>query len=160
LTGATDLLLGSGVEKRNKEVAIVDVSDLRCVHCNGATLAMTPIAGSDRLIKHGAIICKSCFSSSDVINDVPFIGGYDGQDFIGLIEVVATAEMNIGGISIETARLLQQLLKEYHEAPDKAHWIQNHPNEMVRASWFSYRYHDFIQSHSILINENLFGKKS
>lgn len=140
-------------------MTITDISDLRCVHCNGATLDLTPIADSDRLIKHGAIVCQSCFSSSDVINDVPFIGGFDGQDFIGLIEVVATAEMNIGGISIETARLLQQLLKEYHEASDKAYWIQNHPNEMVRASWFSYRYHDFIQSHSILINENLFGKK-
>ena len=100
-------------------VTTTDISDLRCVHCNATNLELTPAASSDRLIKHAVIVCQSCFSASDIIHDVPFIGGYDGQDFIGLIEVIATAEMNLGGTSIETARSLHQLLQEFHNATDK-----------------------------------------
>ncbi|CAN1561311.1 AdoMet_MTases domain containing protein [Caulobacteraceae bacterium] len=141
-------------------VTTTDISDLRCVHCNATNLELTPAASSDRLIKHAVIVCQSCFSASDIIDDVPFIGGYDGHDFIGLIEVIATAEMNLGGTSIETARSLHQLLQEFHNSTDREAWLAEHPNEMVRAPWFSnHRYHEWIQAHSILVNRDLVGKK-
>lgn len=141
-------------------MTVKDISDLRCVHCNGTNLKLAPAAYSDRPIKHAAIVCQTCFSASDIITDVPFVGGYDSDDFTDLIEVIATAQTNGGETPFEAARLLRQLLHQYHHAHDRKAWIADHPLEMVRAPWFvNDRYHEWIQGHSILVNRDLDGKK-
>lgn len=144
----------------NRVTRPIDLSDARCVCCGSSRLALTEVNIPARGISHGAIKCFDCHHAYDVIDGVPFIGGYDRDDFMGLIEVIATADMDTGGTSIETARLLHKLLYEYHHAEDKAAWIESHPIDMVRAPWFAdHRYHEWLQAHTILGSRDLQGKK-
>jgi SAM-dependent methyltransferase len=107
-----------------------------------------------------ALRCDSCGALADLIDGVPFFGGYEPQDFLGLIEVVATGEMNQTPIDINFARHLHSLLTDYHHASDKAEFLRNHPDDMVRAPWFSeHRYHEWMQTDAMLAGKDLSGKK-
>lgn len=133
--------------------------DIRCVGCSSASLDLKehlPVQGS----VYGGIICANCGLSYDIINGVPFFGGYEPEDFIGLIEVVATGMMNQSPIDIGFARHLYTLLGNYHHAEDKAEFIRSHPDDMVRAPWFSdHRYHEWMQADTLLAGKDLAGKK-
>lgn len=132
------------------------VEDLRCVHCNhGIHLASVSFSGGG-----GGAECTACGVSFDLIDGIPFFGGYEPSDFLGLIEVVATGEMNQTPIDIGFARHLHNLLTEYHQAADKPEFIRTHPDDMVRAPWFSeHRYHEWMQTDAMLAGKDLVGKK-
>ncbi|WP_068076500.1 class I SAM-dependent methyltransferase [Novosphingobium lentum] len=134
------------------------LTDLRCVYCNGTQLQAHDRAPSER-IQHGAIACGDCGGLHDIVDGVPFMGGFEPEDFLGLIEVVATGEMNQTPIDVGFSRYLHTLLGQYHDAPDKADFVRSHPDDMVRAPWFAdHRYHEWMQSHAMLFGKDLTGK--
>lgn len=131
--------------------------DVSCVHCR-ETRGDTLRSVFDE--QSGVITCSGCGSVFEDIDGVPFFGGYEPQDFLGLIEVVATGEMNQTPIDINFARHLHQLLTDYHHAPDKPEFIRTHPDDMVRAPWFAeHRYHEWMQTDAMLAGKDLAGKK-
>jgi SAM-dependent methyltransferase len=131
--------------------------DWRCVHCGHGAIgcASAPIDLGPSLHT-----CSDCGHAYDNVDGVPFFGGYEPQDFLGLIEVIATGEMNQTPIDIGFARHLHSLLGQYHQAQDKAEFIRSHPDDMVRAPWFSeHRYHEWMQTDAMLAGKDLAGKK-
>ncbi len=137
------------------------MDDIKCVGCRAGTYRPTGLLSSDmNETAFGAFSCQTCGNTIDIIDGVPFFGGYEPQDFLGLIEVVATGEMNQTPIDIGFARHLHQLLSDYHHAPDKQAFIASHPDDMVRAPWFSeHRYHEWMQTDAMLAGKDLTGKK-
>lgn len=72
---------------RSDETAVIKVfDDCRCTHCGEAGLEMVaegPLTCAD------AIRCPSCGASFDRVFGVPYLGGFEADDFLGLIEIVA-----------------------------------------------------------------------
>lgn len=135
-----------------------DFSDLRCVNCGASNLQIPGDAAETG--SHMPMVCGDCGGVFDHIDGIYFMGGFDGDDFLGLIEVVATGEMNQTPIDIGFARHLHALLGQFHGAPDKAEFIRTHPDDMVRAPWFSdHRYHEWMQADAMLAGRDLCGKK-
>lgn len=136
-----------------------DWSDLRCVYCGGSSLRIaTDFAGEG--IQRAAIVCNACGGSNDVIDTVPFMGGFDSEDFMGLIEIVATGEMNQSPIDVAFSRHLHALLAEFHASREKGEFVRTHPEDLVRAPWFAdHRYHEWLQANSMLHGRDLAGKK-
>ena len=137
------------------------MDDVECVGCRADSYRPSS-AQSDHphATAFNAFTCQTCGNSVDVVDGVPFYGGYEPQDFLGLIEVVATGEMNQTPIDINFARHLHNLLSAYHHSPDKPEFIRTHPDDMVRAPWFSeHRYHEWMQTDAMLAGKDLNGKK-
>jgi SAM-dependent methyltransferase len=136
---------------------MIDVTDVSCVHCRAAANILFEVSSkTDVQLMH----CTACGATFDTIDGVPFLGGYEPQDFLGLIEVVASGDMNQTPIDIGFARHLHQLLSDYHHAADKPAFIASHPDDMVRAPWFSeHRYHEWMQTDAMLAGKDLAGKK-
>ena len=135
-----------------------DLSDIRCVFCGGVELRRVGASTSEDSIRVRVIVCQTCRAGTDIIDDVPFFGEYDQEDFLGLIEIVATSKMNQTGFSIETARMMHQLLGEYHRADDKSSFIETKNNDMLRAYWWPYRYHEWLQNNSVIAGRSIAGK--
>ena len=135
-----------------------DLSDARCVLCDGSSLRSgSTVEASDR-VQRGAIRCETCGGSYDVIDGVPFLGSYDEADYAGLVEIVATAEMNPIGFEIADVRTMGALLDAYHAATDKPAFAAASDDSRVRESWFPYRYHEWLQTQSILGGRSIAGK--
>lgn len=138
----------------------VKIDDMRCVFCGGSHLRERLGSHPSTRIRHDCLVCRDCGETNDIIDGVPFLGGYEPEDFIGLIEVVATGEMNQTPINQDFARYLHSLLAQYHRSPDKAEFIRTNPDDMVRAPWFAeHRYHEWIQTDAMLSGKQLGGKK-
>ncbi len=141
--------------------SVLLIDDVECVGCRADNYRLSGAQSDDpHATAFNAFTCQTCGSSVDVVDGVPFFGGYEPQDFLGLIEVVATGEMNQTPIDVGFARHLHQLLTDYHHATDKAEFIRAHPDDMVRAPWFSeHRYHEWMQTDAMLAGKDLAGKK-
>lgn len=137
-----------------------DASILECICCRSAGYRpsrVSPDGGS--AIAFEALVCESCGNSVDIVEGVPFFGGYQPQDFPSLIEATAVGNQAQNPIDIDLARRLNWLLSDYHQAVDKSHYIQNHSDDLVRAPWFSgHRYHEWILTSAILSGKELAGK--
>lgn len=103
--------------------------------------------------------CPSCGHTTDIVFGTHFFGGFEASDFSKLIRMVDAGLCLDQVIDVESCRQLNQLLNAYHHAPDKDQFLAHHPNDMVRAAWFSQnRYHDWMQIDAILGGMNLKNK--
>ena len=132
----------------------INLEDVRCTACGAAAVRgvlreegdnNTELCFRSDEIQRGAIQCLECRMQYDVIWGAPFLGGFDREDVVGLIEIAANARTDNGSIDIATIERLERLLAEYHEAPDRAQLVRDHPDEFVRADWFSNRYTEWLQ---------------
>jgi SAM-dependent methyltransferase len=96
-------------------------------------------------IRLGAIRCYSCDSRYDIIWGAPFLGAFDAQDIVGLIEIAANARIDNYYPNAATIRRLELLLARYHRASNKADFIREDPDEFARAPWFLNRYDEWLQ---------------
>lgn len=141
--------------------SVLVMDDVECVGCRSDSYRPSGAKSDDpHATAVNAFTCQTCGSSVDVVDGVPFFGGYEPQDFLGLIEVVARGEKSRTSIDADSARHLHNLLTAHYHAPDKPEFIRTHPDDMVRASWFSeHRYHEWIQTDAMLAGKDLTGKK-
>jgi SAM-dependent methyltransferase len=107
----------------------------------------------DPEIRHGAIRCGSCSAPYDMIWGSPFLGAFDQQDVIGLVEIAANARADNQYPDATDIRRLDDLLSRYHRATDRNQFIQDEPDPWVRAAWFSNRYSEW--SHFALLSEGI-----
>ena len=133
--------------------------DTRCVWCGSGRLDYGKADHSAADIGHGAIVCSDCGGRYDMVWGVPFFGGYEREDFLGLFEILRTARKSHTTPSPETIRKLNQLLADYHAAPDKAEFVRTHADPSARAPWFMHRYHEWLQMAGAIANKDLAGKK-
>ena len=61
------------------------LSDCRCVRCGADGLSRSSEAADD--IHRDAVICGACGATYDSSWGVPFIGHFERDDFLGLIEI-------------------------------------------------------------------------
>jgi SAM-dependent methyltransferase len=151
-----------------------DVSTLNgcsCVRCGATNLCFeaqprrlqqignSPISRSDAdgtfhndpEIRYGVIRCGACGASYDMIWGAPFLGAFEQQDVIGLIEIAANARADNTYASAADIRRLDDLLSRYHSAEDRDKFVREEPDPWVRAGWFQNRYSEW--SHFELLSE-------
>lgn len=119
------------------------LSDCRCPACGGSHLHVRAESYDPTAIYIGAIQCRDCDSSYDLIWGTPFLGHYEEDEVLGLLEIAHNARHDNTYASRATVEQLESLLQGYHEATDKTAFKATSADEMARASWFDHRYNEW-----------------
>jgi SAM-dependent methyltransferase len=90
-----------------------------------------------------AIECTACGAAFDAIWGFPFLGHYEVEDVLGLIEIAANAREDNTYAERDDVERLEELLRMYHEAGDREAFRANCADEFVRAPWFANRYSEY-----------------
>jgi SAM-dependent methyltransferase len=119
------------------------LDDCCCTRCGSSALVAegTPWTPSD--IHKGAIRCRACTASYDVIWGSPFLGHYESHDITGLIEIAANAREDNPAASSYDIRRIEGLLQRYHQATDRDAFMAECADPCVRAPWFQNRYTEY-----------------
>jgi SAM-dependent methyltransferase len=137
----------------------IDLSDTRCVVCNASQLRAGRSKTPSEPTRLGDIACSECGTTYDVIWGHPFLGGYESGDFLSLFEILVTGKSDHTTASADVIRSMNALLAQYHASPDKAAFAAAHPDDFVRAPWFTHRYHEWLQMTCVIRGANFAGKK-
>jgi SAM-dependent methyltransferase len=118
-------------------VSGADNGDIRCVECNGSV----SLVGDGGIRRYG---CESCGAQFDVVWGVPYFGGFESDDVLGLFEITANVQ-NRGnfGITPETVERWEELLAGYAAAPDKTAFAQVNPD--AESPYFANRYGEWLE---------------
>src|SRR5262245_26615673 len=119
------------------------LDDCRCPRCGRPSLAGAGTSWDPDDIHRAAIVCRACAATYDVIWGAPFLGHYEPNDVLGLIEIAANARADNPGASSDDIRRLEGLLQRYHQAADKEAFSATCPDPFVRAPWFQNRYSEY-----------------
>ena len=103
-------------------------SDCRCPACSGGPLVCDDLPPNDSAIVEGAVRCVSCASHYDLVWGIPFLGHYDADDVLGLIEIAANARADNLYTARDDIARIESLLAAYHQAPDKEYFIAHCPD--------------------------------
>lgn len=124
-------------------------ADLRCVKCNGALAIKN---------EGHCYECKGCESVYKKVWGIPFLGDYQSEDILGLIEIAANS-INRGkfGITPETVETWEHTLKSYHEAADQEAYKKKTPE--AQSPFFLNRYAEWIEISKLTKDLHLQGKK-
>lgn len=68
----------------------MDLSDCRCVRCGGSGLSCASESANE--IHRDAVICGTRGATYDSAWGVAFIGHYERDNFLGLVEIAANSE--------------------------------------------------------------------
>lgn len=123
-------------------------SDLRCVVCSGDVIADTD--GT-------ALVCTACGVQYSFVLGVPFVGNYETEDILGLIEISANTN-NRGNFGVNPAAVegWEELLAAYHEASDKEAFIASRAE--AQSPFLLNRYAEWIEVTHLAGNIELDGK--
>lgn len=123
------------------------INDLRCVSCNGEQDLTTNDVG---------LVCARCGASYPNVWGVPFIGSYEAEDVLGLIEIAANTH-NRGnfGITPEVVESWETILAEYHDTPDKEAFLNG--LDQSKLQWLQHRYHEWLEVNHLSADIRLAG---
>jgi hypothetical protein len=116
------------------------LDDCRCPRCAGRALAGESSPWNPDAIHKAAIACRACAQTYDVIWGAPFLGHYEHDDILGLMEIATNARDDNPATSSDEIRRVEDVLQRYHQAPDKAAFSASCSDPYVRAPWFQNRY--------------------
>jgi ubiquinone/menaquinone biosynthesis C-methylase UbiE len=105
----------------------MDLSDCRCVRCGAGGLSRSSEAADD--IHRDAVICAACGATYDSVWGVPFIGHFERDDFLGLIEIAANVERDYHHLNPLMLDLWERALRSYHVAADKDEFLSGPGSE-------------------------------
>ena len=127
---------------------ISKTDDLRCIACDGDIYLNAA---------NTALICGVCGTDYPFVWGVPFIGNYEAEDVLGLIEIAANAS-NRGryGITPEVVEYWEKMLSQYHDAPDKAAFLNKHDNPSIE--YLPNRYGEWLEVNHLASDIDLKGK--
>jgi ubiquinone/menaquinone biosynthesis C-methylase UbiE/glycosyltransferase involved in cell wall biosynthesis len=113
----------------------LETFDLRCVSCDGEQDLTTNDVG---------LVCACCGASYPNVWGVPFIGSYEDEDVLGLIEIAANSR-NRGnfGITPEVVESWEKMLSEYHDAADKEAFLKDQDESNLQ--WLQHRYGEWLE---------------
>lgn len=97
----------------------------------------------------GAIACSRCGATFDVIWGTPFIGHYEPDDIMGLIEIAANAREDNSYGSRQDVEQLERVLRSYHEARGRWAFLARCSDDFARAPWFENRYTEYSAFRSL-----------
>jgi SAM-dependent methyltransferase len=122
------------------------LSDCRCTRCGADALAaVDKTTWADDTIVRGGIVCSACRTEYDVIWGTPFLGHYESEDVLGLLEIAANARSDNAYAARAVAERLEALLERYDRAPDKIAFVTGCADEFVHQPWFENRYTEYRQ---------------
>ncbi len=117
--------------------------DLECPRCGGAL---------------DTLRCGGCDRTYGTVHGVPFLGDYEAEDALGLIEIAAhgpdRAALVLPPGSVER---IDALSAAYHAAHDKAAFVAANPE--AQPAWFLNRYHEWLQMQALLEGLDLAGRE-
>src|SRR5438876_12400316 len=87
----------------------MDLSDCRCVRCGAGGLSRSSEAVE--AIHRDAVICGACRATYHSCWGVPFIGHFERDDFLGLIEIAANVEPDYHHLNPLMLDLWEQALR-------------------------------------------------
>jgi SAM-dependent methyltransferase len=141
----------------------LDLHDCQCPACKKADLGHSPAIIPDRdAIQPEAISCSNCSATYDLVWGIPFLGAYEEEDFLTLVEVIANAGKNgsAPGTDPEGRRRLANLhqrLRDYHRCTNRSSFEIEPGLRAANTPWWSNRYHEFLVAHALLADIELKG---
>jgi SAM-dependent methyltransferase len=119
------------------------MSDLECPACGGEL---------------NDLACASCGAKFDTVLGVPFIGAYEAEDALGLIEIAANiSNRDAMFFTADSVAQVETACAEYDAAVDKETFTKNHP--LASEWWFPNRYQEFLSINRLLEGISLKGKR-
>jgi SAM-dependent methyltransferase len=125
------------------------LAETRCTACGESALRGGNGEWAPDAILPGAIECKACGAVFDVIWGFPFLGHYEPEDILGLIEIAANAREDNAYASRGDVERLERLLFRYDKAEDKDAFQSSCTDEFLRAPWFGNRYSEYTSFHAL-----------
>ncbi|MBE9139841.1 glycosyltransferase [Nodosilinea sp. LEGE 07088] len=127
------------------------LADLRCICCGGG-----PIVESEDVAE--TLRCAQCDRTFTTVLGVPFLGHFEQEDVLGLIEIAANID-NRGkfGITPAVVEHWEQTLAAYHRAADRQAFAASNPD--VASPYFLNRYGEWLEVTRLLENVDLHGAK-
>lgn len=122
----------------------------RCVRCGSEDLMRKQEDGGSPALK-----CKKCGRIYDLVLGIPFLGGYEQEDLLNLLEIAAVAEQNPGAVCIDGA-LWEDACAGYHATGDEEEARQKLKEAY---QYFSYRYTEWLLLRALLQGLDLAGKR-
>ncbi|HYZ33785.1 MAG TPA: class I SAM-dependent methyltransferase [Crenalkalicoccus sp.] len=120
----------------------MESAELECPRCGGA------LAG---------LRCAHCGKAFDVVLGVPFLGDFEAEDALGLIEIAANAPHRAGLVLPPgTVEHIDALCAGYHAAGDKAAFIAANPG--AQPGYFANRYQEWLEINALLEGLALSGR--
>jgi len=106
--------------------------DIRCVACGKENL-IPRVEGKE------AFQCTNCDSVYEHVWGVPFLGQFEHEDILGLIEISANiSNRDNFGVNPQIVEEWDELLSAYHQADNKPSFIEQTP--AARSPYFDNRY--------------------
>jgi SAM-dependent methyltransferase len=121
----------------------------RCTACGEPSLVARSMDWDRGEVLAGAIECSGCGVTFDVIWGTPFIGHYEPDDIMGLIEIAANARGDNPGGSRQDLERLEGILRRYHEARDRSAFLAKCSDDFAHAPWFENRYTEYSAFRSL-----------
>lgn len=120
---------------------------LRCVSCGGD---LVPSESAE-------LTCLNCHAVYTSVWGVPFIGGYEADDILGLIEIAAnTSNRGNFGVTPNVVEGWERLLAAYHDASDKAAFVANNPE--AKSPFLLNRYGEWVEVTHLACDLDLHGR--
>jgi SAM-dependent methyltransferase len=104
----------------------MDLSDCRCVRCGASSLSCASESTDE--IQRDRVICGICGATYDSVWGVPFIGHYQRDDFLGLVEIAANSERDYR-LSPSMLDGWEVALRCYHDAVNKDAFLSSAGSE-------------------------------
>jgi len=117
----------------------------RCPGCGAVALVDVGGVWDDADIATDAIRCAGCDATFDVIWGTPFLGHYESDDVLGLFEIAANARADNGFAARQDIERIENLLRRYEEADDRASFVASCADEYLREPWFDNRYTEYSE---------------
>lgn len=121
----------------------------RCTACGEPALLAQSTDWDPAEVMAGAIACSRCGATFDVIWGTPFIGHYEADDIMSLIEIAANAREDNSYGSRQDVERLEGVLRSYDEARDGSAFLATCSDDFARATWFENRYTEYSAFRSL-----------
>jgi SAM-dependent methyltransferase len=132
--------------------------DVRCIACGSRALHDVAATPSDPgVIEHDAWRCADCGASYDLVWGVPFLGNYEREDILGLIEIAANIiNRRKFGVDPAIVENWERLLTRYHAAPNKEAFAA--ANADAQSPYLLNRYGEWVEVTYLAEGLDLNGK--
>lgn len=132
---------------------MTDLSDCRCIACDGALEAVDASPAGD--IVEGRYACRACGKRFDEAWGVPLLLEYDEADFAGLVEIAANAGEN-SPFTPDGLTHFYGLLHQYHETTDREAFLAG--IDPGHAPWVPMRYPEWATIERLAESEDWVGR--
>ena len=125
----------------------LDLKDCRCVKCGSGALQrsdQTSLRQNEDIVL-GLVECTDCGAQYDSLWGTVFFGDYEQADILSMIEIAFHASGPISGQDRAGFENLERILNGYHQAPDRAAFLDDPANSYAKEDWFPHRYTEWLQ---------------